>query len=49
MQSFWEISHLQASSLFFQAPLCNVKEMKFTKIGNPFVLDFIPKVDLPML
>lgn len=28
----------------FQAPLCNVQEMKFTKKGKPFVLDFLPKV-----
>lgn len=28
----------------FQAPLCNVEEMKFTRRGLPFVLDFLPKV-----
>lgn len=27
-----------------QAPLCDVKEMKITKRGNPFMLDFIPEV-----
>lgn len=27
-----------------QAPLCDVKQMKITKRGKPFVLDFIPEV-----
>lgn len=27
-----------------QAPLCDVKQMKITKRGEPFVLDFIPEV-----
>lgn len=34
---------VQVSSLS-QAPLCNVKEMKITKRGTRFPLDFIPEV-----
>lgn len=32
-------------SVIMTAPLCNVQEMKFTKKGSPFVLDFLPKVN----
>lgn len=36
-------------AVIMTAPLCNVQEMKFSKIGKPFVLDFIPKVSyLPL-
>ncbi|KAH7670971.1 Protoporphyrinogen oxidase protein [Dioscorea alata] len=36
-------------AVIMTAPLCNVQDMKFTKIGKPFVLDFIPKVSyLPL-
>lgn len=31
-------------AVIMTAPLCNVKEMKITKSGNPFFLDFLPKV-----
>ncbi|KAG9447151.1 hypothetical protein H6P81_013279 [Aristolochia fimbriata] len=31
-------------AVIMTAPLCNVKQMKITKKGNPFVLDFLPKV-----
>ncbi|CAA7404635.1 unnamed protein product [Spirodela intermedia] len=31
-------------AVIMTAPLCNVEEMKFTKRGLPFVLDFLPKV-----
>ncbi|XP_008783797.2 protoporphyrinogen oxidase, mitochondrial isoform X3 [Phoenix dactylifera] len=32
-------------AVIMTAPLCNVEEMKFTKKGKPFVLDFLPKVN----
>ncbi|KAJ0973062.1 hypothetical protein J5N97_021021 [Dioscorea zingiberensis] len=36
-------------AVIMTAPLCNVQEMQFTKIGKPFLLDFIPKVSyLPL-
>lgn len=31
-------------AVIMTAPLCNVEDMKFTKRGKPFVLDFLPKV-----
>ncbi|OAY65264.1 Protoporphyrinogen oxidase, mitochondrial, partial [Ananas comosus] len=36
-------------AVIMTAPLSNVQEMKFTNRGNPFVLDFLPKVNyLPL-
>nr|CAD1837029.1 unnamed protein product [Ananas comosus var. bracteatus] len=36
-------------AVIMTAPLSNVQEMKFTNCGNPFVLDFLPKVNyLPL-
>ncbi|THU53367.1 hypothetical protein C4D60_Mb10t13650 [Musa balbisiana] len=36
-------------AVIMTAPLCNVQEMKFTKGRNPFLLDFLPKVNyLPL-
>ncbi|XP_010250782.1 PREDICTED: protoporphyrinogen oxidase, mitochondrial isoform X2 [Nelumbo nucifera] len=36
-------------AVIMTAPLCNVKEMKITKRGKPFVLDFLPEVNyLPL-
>ncbi|XP_058102266.1 protoporphyrinogen oxidase, mitochondrial isoform X2 [Magnolia sinica] len=36
-------------AVIMTAPLCNVKEMKIAKRGNPFILDFLPKVNyLPL-
>ncbi|MQL71133.1 hypothetical protein Taro_003457 [Colocasia esculenta] len=31
-------------AIIMTAPLCNVQEMKFTRRGMPFMLDFLPKV-----
>lgn len=36
--------HQSFDAVIMTAPLCNVQDMKFTKGGNPFVLDFLPKV-----
>lgn len=51
----WSISyapdfdkHLKEQSfdaVIMTAPLCDVKQMKITKRGKPFVLDFIPEVN----
>ncbi|XP_059669999.1 protoporphyrinogen oxidase, mitochondrial [Cornus florida] len=36
-------------AVIMTAPLCNVKEMKVTKSGSPFLLDFLPEVSyLPL-
>ncbi|XP_077227144.1 flavin containing amine oxidoreductase family isoform X2 [Tasmannia lanceolata] len=36
-------------AVIMTAPLCDAKEIKITKRGNPFVLDFLPKVSyLPL-
>ncbi|WOL02429.1 protoporphyrinogen oxidase, chloroplastic/mitochondrial [Canna indica] len=36
-------------AVIMTAPLCNVQDMKFTKARNPFLLDFLPKVNyLPL-
>ncbi|KAF8378120.1 hypothetical protein HHK36_029457 [Tetracentron sinense] len=36
-------------AIIMTAPLCNVKEMKITNRGNPFLLDFLPEVSyLPL-
>ncbi|KAA8548215.1 hypothetical protein F0562_004524 [Nyssa sinensis] len=36
-------------AVIMTAPLCNVKEMKITKRGSPFLLDFLPEVSyLPL-
>ncbi|PIA51255.1 hypothetical protein AQUCO_01100238v1 [Aquilegia coerulea] len=36
-------------AVIMTAPLCNVKEMKISRRGSPFMLDFLPKVDyLPL-
>ncbi|KAF6166878.1 hypothetical protein GIB67_020312 [Kingdonia uniflora] len=55
----WSVSyatdHKEASpdksfdAVIMTAPLCNLKEMKITRSGSPFMLDFLPEVNyLPL-
>lgn len=40
---------LSFDAVIMTAPLCNVREMKIMKKGNPFLLDFLPEVSyLPL-
>ncbi|XP_057482122.1 protoporphyrinogen oxidase, mitochondrial-like isoform X1 [Actinidia eriantha] len=52
----WSVSILNTQSeeqsydaVIMTAPLCNVREMKITKMGSPFLLNFLPEVSyLPL-
>ncbi|PHT49494.1 Protoporphyrinogen oxidase, mitochondrial [Capsicum baccatum] len=41
----WQAEEESFDAVIMTAPLCDVKSMKISKRGNPFLLNFIPEVD----